>query len=187
MIYISKGIVQKNSTEDLLFVAYCGRTYQLTGIEAALWLNGRYSFAVSCKEIEMPALKHLVRMSLIEAESEDLSENRYRILSRCICCPTQYSKPELQVSYKESNILKWLRYAGIRLSVAELIYLQEYEILPEKHLLYEENRQSLVEVIYTKDNMADGLLEQQMEQARCRDKVVAILLKLLAKRKILLL
>lgn len=187
MIYISKGIVQKNSTEQLLFVAHCGRTYQLSGIEATLWLNGRYGFSASHTGMEEPALKHLMRMGLVETEKEDTAQNRYRILTRCIYCPAQYTRPERPLPHRERLILKWLRNAGIRLSVAELIYLQEHRIMLEERLLYQENRQALVEEIYTKDTIVDGLLEHLMESAECRDEVVDTLMKLLAKKKILLL
>lgn len=187
MIYVSKGIVQKNSTEQLLFVAHCGQTYQLAGAEAALWLNGRYGFFVTRIILEETALKHLVRMGLAEMEPEDTAQNRYRILTRCVCCPAQVAGPERFLSRKEKRILQWLRNAGIRLSLAELIYLQEHEILPEERLLYLENRQALIEEIYTKDTIVDNLLEQLMESAACRDEVVGILQKLLAKKKVLLL
>ena len=35
MIYLSKGIVQKGSTEQLLFVLYGGQKFELTGNAAA--------------------------------------------------------------------------------------------------------------------------------------------------------
>lgn len=186
MIYLSKGIVQKNSTEQLLFVAHCGQVFQLTGAEAAVWLNGRFAFAVLHSEMEVPALKHLAQMGLAEMEPEDSSWSRYRVLTRCICCPAQYAKPEL-LSRKEKWMLQWLRNAGIRLSTAELVYLQEHEIMPAEEYFYPGNRQALIEEIYTKDTIADNLLEQQMEKADCRDEVVCTLMKLLAKKKIILL
>ena len=45
----------------------------------------------------------------------------------------------------------------------------------------------MTEVIYTADTIGDDLLEHQMESAECRDEVLAALLKLLVKKKILLL
>ena len=44
-MYISKGTVISPSTEGLLFVVRGGVKFQLTGQEAALWLNGRFQFA----------------------------------------------------------------------------------------------------------------------------------------------
>ena len=43
-MYISKGMVARPSTEELLFVTRCGVEFRLTGIEADLWLDGRFSF-----------------------------------------------------------------------------------------------------------------------------------------------
>ena len=43
-MYISKGTVISPSTEGLLFVVRGGVKFQLTGQEAALWLNGRFQF-----------------------------------------------------------------------------------------------------------------------------------------------
>ena len=48
MKYISKGIVVNGSTEQILHVTRCGVDFQLTGEQAALWLNGRFAFA-QCK------------------------------------------------------------------------------------------------------------------------------------------
>ena len=77
--------------------------------------------------------------------------------------------------------------AGLRLSTAELIFLMENNILPSTSLLYEDNRQALVETIYTKNNIFDNILETQMEKAQCRDKIVNVLLKLLYNRRIVVL
>lgn len=49
MKYISKGMVIRASTEDLLFVTRCGVDFQLTGEQAALWLNGRFGFAKTAR------------------------------------------------------------------------------------------------------------------------------------------
>lgn len=38
-MYISKGMVARPSTEELLFVTRCGVEFRLTGIEADLWLG----------------------------------------------------------------------------------------------------------------------------------------------------
>ena len=54
MIYLSKGIVQKGSTEQLLFVLYGGQKFELTGNAATAWLNGRFSFAEALGRNEPP-------------------------------------------------------------------------------------------------------------------------------------
>ena len=187
MLYISKGIVRKDSTEQLLFVARGGQRYQLTGPAAAVWLNGRFGFANSRSNTEEQALNYLKRLELVETEDTDEAQNRYRILTRCVCCPAAFTKPERPMAAKEKEILSWLRNAGIRLTVAELVFLQEHGIAPEGKYLYSENRQTLIEAIYTKDTIADNLLEHQMETTGCRDEVVRTLMKLLNKKKILIL
>jgi hypothetical protein len=78
-----------------------------------------------------------------------------------------------------------MRKAGIRLSVAELVFLVEHQV-SDQDLLYEKNRQKLVETIYTDETVQDNLLEHQMEQAEHRDEVVEALVQLLKKKKILI-
>ena len=57
MIYLPKGIVQKGSTEQLLFVLYGSQKFELTGNAAAAWLNGRFNFAEALGRIFCPADK----------------------------------------------------------------------------------------------------------------------------------
>lgn len=187
MIYLSKGMVRKDSTEDRLNISRGGQSFLLTGTEAALWLNGRAAFSMTRSSVEERSLQHLIRMGLAEAETNENHTAKYRILSRCVCCPARVKKMALPLAGKEKTVWTWLEKAGLRLSTAELIYLMEHQIQPEEKLLYEENRQALVETIYTRDTIADNILETQMETAFCRDEVVEILLRLLKKKRILLL
>ena len=80
----------------------------------------------------------------------------------------------------------WLREAGLRLTVAELVYLTERRISPSAKLLGVENRQKLVSLIYTENNIRENILENQMEKARCRDFVVESLLTLLKRKRLVL-
>lgn len=186
MIYISKGLVCKGSTEELLEVTYRGRSFQLTGTLAYIWLNGRYGFSKSKSVQEENALRHLIRMGLVECEDTDTSVNRYRILSRCILCPAKKQGYALTtLNSREKQMMTWLTKAGLRLSTAELVYLFEHHVQPEEHLLYAENRQALVERLYTADTIA--VLETQMEYAEERDAVVDMVLRLLRKKKIVIL
>lgn len=187
MIYLSKGIVRKGSTEQLLQVERCGQLYRLSGEEAALWLRGRFGFSEPDTESEKRALTHLKQMELAETEAEDTAENRYWILTRCICCPAVYSRPERLMGRAEKEVLDWLRHAGLRLTVAELICLKECGIRPEPRYFSVENRQALVEAIYTPDTIADCLLEHMMVSAPGRDEVIQALMSLLKKKKILIL
>lgn len=187
MIYLSKGMVRKDSTEDRLNISRGGQSFLLTGAEAALWLNGRFAFSVTHSPAEDRFLQHLIRVGLAEAEADEDNTAKYRILSRCVCCPARVKKMVLPLAGKEKEVWTWLEKAGLRLSTAELIYLMEHQIQPEERLLYEENRQVLVETIYTQNTIADNILENQMETADCRDEVVQVLLQLLKKKRILVL
>lgn len=187
MIYLSKGIAQKDPTEKRISIFRYSQVSNLTGLEAALWSNGRYSFAVTQLPLVERELIRLEKMGLVETEVKDSYAARYRILTRCICCPVKASGISFSVSGEEKILLTWLKCAGIRLTVAELIYLREHQVEPRPELLYEDNRQALVETIYTRETIADNLLEYKMEVVACRDKVVSSLLRLLKKKKILML
>lgn len=186
MKYISKGMVIRNSTEDLLFVSHCGVDFELTGIEAALWLNGRFGFAAADSDIlsEM-ALRQLKRKELIALTDGPGKVGEYRALTQCALVPTVKNKGLLNAAEKE--MLLWLTGAGLRLSMAELVCLQEHSIAPSPALLGVEHRQALTEQLYTKDNIMDNLLELQMEDALKRDEVVATALALLKKKRLILL
>lgn len=187
MIYISKGIVQENSTERNIYVGRGGQVFQLAKIEAQLWLDGRFNFFETRAASQQRALEHLNRMGLVEYEEEDTSVSRYRILTRCVLCAADSPKVSLTTGRFETSILNWLKNAGIRLSIEELVFLYEHHIEPTNELLYTNNRQKLVETIYTQENIFDNILECQMEHASYRDKVVAATLSLLKQKKIVLL
>jgi hypothetical protein len=88
MKYISKGMVIRASTEDLLFVTRCGVDFQLTGEQAALWLNGRFGFAKNRENVpEIKALQQLKRQGLIEITEGDEPVFEYRALTQCILPP----------------------------------------------------------------------------------------------------
>ena len=125
MIYISKGIVQERSTERNIYVGRGGQVFQLTKIEAQLWLDGRFGFYETKNASQDRAIEHLYRMGLVEYEQEDTLVSRYRILTRCVLCAAANSNASLTVGRFESSILNWLTNAGIRLSMAELVYLHE--------------------------------------------------------------
>lgn len=185
MIYLSKGIVQKGSTEQLLFVLYGGQKFELTGNAATAWLNGRFKFAEALGRNE-PPVAYLQKLGLVETETDNDELSRYRISSRCIFCPADTTKASV-LRAMDKEILQWLKNAGVRLTVAELVYLIENGIKPTQDLLHTDNRQRLIERIYTVDTIADNLLETQMETAKCRDAVVQGLLRLLKKKLVLVL
>lgn len=128
MIYISKGIAGKASTTELVQVIRGGQNIYLSGKEAELWLRGRFSFAFSQTQAEDLALQRLIRMGLAESEADETKAAQYRILTRCVCCPSKTAKGSFGLFGEEKTILFWLINAGLRLSTAELVYLIESRI-----------------------------------------------------------
>ena len=188
MKYISKGIVVNGSTEQILHVTRCGVDFQLTGEQAALWLNGRFAFA-QCK-MENPrlrvALEQLRRQELVELAKAD-EAGEYRALTQCVLIPAKVSGFRAPLRTQEKWVLQWLCEAGMHLTMAELVFLKEHGMEPESQWLGEENRQKLTEAIYTGETIFDNILEAKMEHAGCRDMVVRDVLSLLKKKRILLL
>ncbi len=187
MLYLSKGIVCPESVTGNLFLERGNQKFQLQGREAAVWLQGRFGFHIIESEAEEQAVRCLAGKGLAEMEVETGSVYKYRILTRCVFCPVRQSQHmSSRLSGLERQIDTWMRKAGLHLSVAELVFLQEHHITADSGMFGNRNRQKLIETIYTKDNIQDNLLEHQMEQAECRDEVVEALMQLLKKKKILI-
>lgn len=187
MLYLSKGVVQPKSSIENLWLEHGGKQFQLQGVEAAVWLKGRFGFMVTDSEAEEQVVMRLSDKGLIEMEEKADSISKYRILTRCVCCPArQRGRISSRLNERERQIYTWLQKAGIRLSVAELVFLQEHQITADSGMLGIRNRQKLIETIYTNDNIQDNLLEHQMEKAECRDEVVEVLMQLLKKKKVLI-
>ena len=185
MKYISKGMVIKASTEELLFVTRHGTDFQLTDLQAELWLNGRYGFAESGGNIlERKALQQLNRQGLVELVESDEPAAEYRALTQCVLVPAQPQGHRVLLSTREKELLRWLTDAGLHLTTAELVFLAEHRVMPTADLLGERNRQRLTERIYTQETIFDNILEAQMEHAAARDEVVDALLRLLEKQGI---
>ena len=71
--------------------------------------------------------------------------------------------------------------------MAELVFLMDRQVKPELSLLGQENKQALIERIYTSETIFDNVLENQMEHAPGRDRIVRAVLSLLKKKHIVLL
>ena len=187
MLYISKGMVCPESVTGNLFLERGNQKFQLQGREAAVWLKGRFGFDMTESEAEEQAVRYLAGEGLAEMEVEADSVYKYRILTRCIFCPVKQAyRRSSRLSNRERQLDTWMRKAGLYLSVAELVFLQEHQITADSGMFGISNRQKLIETIYTKDNIQDNLLEHQMEQAECRDEVVEALIQLLKKKKIVI-
>ena len=134
MKYISIGAVSSGSTEYILKIAHGGYTFQLDGVLARLWLNGRSQFCTAEDPIDIKGLTQLFKMGLaIQAEECDAGE--YRALTHCTIVPAESKFPYLFLSGTEKRVLTWLREAGLVLSMAELTYLVEKNVDSEDKLL----------------------------------------------------
>ena len=186
MKYISIGAVSSGSTEYILKIAHGGYNFQLDGVLAKLWLNGRSHFCKAEDTIEVKGLTQLLKMGLaVQAEECDAGE--YRALTHCTIVPAECKFPFLFLNRIEKQVLTWLRNAGLVLSMAELTYLVEKNVEIEDKYLGLNNVQTLVERIYSKETICDNILENQMEHAQSREIVVAAIKKLLFKNRIVLL
>ena len=186
MKYISLGAVLEPSTEHIVKVSHCGIDYTLTQELASLWLDGRFGFAKAENNIEMKALDQLFRMGLVMTANES-DAGEYRALTQCRMVPVKRKNPYMGLTGQEKTIMTWLREAGLVLTMAELVYLMDRKVQPELSLLGQENKQALVERIYTKDTIFDNVLENQMEHAACREETVKAVLSLLKKKYIIIL
>lgn len=187
MIYLSKGAACKDPLTKRPAVCYAGKVYPLSAAEKRIWDNGRFGFIETGKRDDMEAVTRLGELGIMEAEQENTADSRYHLLTRCFFCPAKKAVNLRRMSVDENRLYTWIRYAGLRLTVAELIYLVDHRVEPTEDLLHEQNRQALVEKIYTVDTIADRILEGQMEFARCRDKVIENLIGLLRKRYVIVL
>ena len=186
MKYISLGAVMEPSTEHIVKVSHCGIGYTLTQELASLWLDGRFGFAEAENPIEMRALNQLYRMGLVvTADESDAGE--YRVLTHCRAVPAKRKNPYAGLAGDEKTIMIWLREAGLLLTMAELVFLMDRQVKPELSLLGQENKQSLVERIYTSETIFDNVLENQMEHVPSRNRIVRAVLALLKKKHIVLL
>jgi hypothetical protein len=185
MQYLSKGAVSPGSTAKKLTVNLRGAEHALSADESALWLDGQ--FVVRELPDDPPALKRLSEMGLVEMTDERGMLGQYRLLTGCIIVPVKQKRLRQPLNAAELLLRQWIGKAGLRLTIAELICLAEKGVKPEPELLGTENRQNLVEAIYSADTIADTVLENLMEQMKTRDTTVGTVLDLLRKKRILLL
>lgn len=186
MKYISIGAVLKEGTEHILDVVHGGAQFRLTGEKACLWLNGRLGFNEVFNPMHLTMLEQLYKMGLV-IKCDGSRAEEYRALTKCTIVHAECDHPYWFLKNTEKTVLQWLRNAGLVLSMAELVYLMDRNVPLEEKLLGSGNAQALVERIYTKDTVFNNILENQMERAEARDKVVNAILSLLRKKRIVLL
>jgi hypothetical protein len=187
MIYLSKGILARKPRRDDAAVSHCGILHRLAGVQATLWLEGRYRPGNAHAPEQAAGLRSLADLGIVECGDDSDDAALFRLLTNCAICPSRTMTVSAPLNASERSMLKWLKYAGLRLTIAELVYLAEHEIAPARKLLGTENRQALTEAIYTAETIFDGILEGRMEHSPARDEITAAAMGLLRKRKIHLL
>ena len=188
MMYLSKGYLQIRSGKEEVYLKRAGKEYHLHGFQAVMWMKGEYAFAETDSDAGRRTVRELQDMGLVETEEKADGPAKYRILTRCVCDPARRKggdRSSARLNERERQIYRWIKKAGIHLSVAELVFLSELGVSPQKDLLYEKNRQKLVELLYLLDDVEGNLLEDRMEQSEKREEVVSALMGLLVKKKIL--
>lgn len=183
MVYLSKGAVEENSTKDNLVICRFGDRFYLTGISAELWLCGRFSPSSSRDDT---AFADLIEMGLVEASAESGETALYKLLMNCVIC---HAKPKLlskHLNKQEQILWTWLKHAGGKLTISELVALEDKQILPSKSLLGKDNWASLVHSIYTRNTIPDLILEAQMEKSPAMKPTVTAVMGLLRKKRIFL-
>ena len=74
MLYLSKGIAEKDSTENLIKVRRGDYTYTVSGNAAKLWLAGRFGFAACDTDEEISDILNLTKIGLAEYETEECTD-----------------------------------------------------------------------------------------------------------------
>jgi hypothetical protein len=187
MIYLSKGILPWNSSEAGVSVSHCGLLHKLTGVQAELWLAGQRQPGQTRNAEQDAALKGLAELGIAVADDGSEEPSLFRLLTNCAICPALVKRRLIPLRRVERSLWRWIRDAGLRLTMAELTLLTERDIKPIPALLGEENRQKLTEAIYTRETIFDGILETLMGKSPARDEVVQAVLNLLRRQKIFLL
>jgi hypothetical protein len=184
MQYISKGAIIPGSDIRKVCVNYRGAAHTLSEEESLLWLDGQF---VPQSLTECPrALKRLIDLGVVEATDEDGELGLFRLLIGCIIVPLKPTRAQKRLDGYERQSWIWIKNAGLRPTIAELICLSEKGTEPSPDMLGGENRQNLVEAIYSADTIADTVLESLMEKVSARDTVVNAVFGLLRKKWIML-
>ena len=185
MMYLSKGLLLRKD-KNALIVSHCGAEYELTGERAAIWEGGRQE-PREITPVQEQIIKELAEKNgLAETSPDTGNEAVFRILVNCVICPIVKPAFPALWSQPERRLYNWITKAGLRLTIAELIYLNENKIEPARGLLGEKNRQALTETIYNANSIADGILESRMELSPELDSTISAVMGLLRRNVIFL-
>lgn len=181
MLYITKGGIRKDMNG--FKVTHMGRTVILDTKAAEVWKNGRYKFCRARMAEDIRAVCYMANVGIAELEQEETEIAKFRILSRCLITVKKKSF-ETFLSPIERRILRWLRYPGFRIGIAELVALEEKSILPKKKMLSDKNWKILAEKIYGERLLPYTSLEKRMEHSKSRNETVAALMHLVKRKRV---
>ena len=105
MVYFSKGMIYKNTSEWELHISRGKQKFCLTGIQAEVWNNGRFSFGHTKTADEEQALQELTEMGLAEYETAETSVDEYRVLTRCIFCVPEFLPRRFSLTRTERKLI----------------------------------------------------------------------------------
>ena len=186
MMYISKGAILLAYGRDRIVVNRCGCDHILNGDMAEAWLDGRFDVATTREERMTQAIQRLEGMGLVEMSEDETDITRYRLLQNCVICPARQTAPRAMLGPKERCVWKWIKGAGFKLRISELVLLAEKGVKPDPSLFGKNNWQTLVDMIYTTETIFDGILDTNMERSPARSVTADAVLGLLHKKRILL-
>jgi hypothetical protein len=187
VLYLSKGMVLKKSTPELLHISHCGTDYILSGVGARLWLDGQFHIK-ECQDTQQKIhLKQLQDLGLVELSDESGMLAAYYLLARCVICPARPNKLACyQPTGIERKVWKWIARAGLHLSIGELTKLLEDNVPLSPELTGRKNAQALILRLYSDEVAFDTTIDIKMSYAAKRDVTVEAVLGLLQKRRLIL-
>ena len=185
MLYISKGRLVKRRRKKVLVSLFGGRQV-LNELETRLWLNGLNGFVEPLDDVEEKIARSLIKNGLAIGCEMDTGREHYFTLTKCILCTYKKKSCTLFYSKREKEVLLWLRYKGMRLSIEELIFLFEKKIAPTPERLKKGNEEEIRRLLYPSPIIIGNPLRNIMAVALCRDDVIGAVLSLIKKREIFL-
>lgn len=187
MIYLSKGILCRYIHEHHIVVRQIDTPKELFGLDARLWMNGRYGFRITQSREEETAVKVLAERWYVCCEQDNNPCSQYRILTRCLLYPSRRKMRLPLINRTERKIYRWIKKAGLNLSIAELICLEEKGIEPKREMLYKKNAQKLHDVIYPGSITYAYSLENRMKNSLMRKQTVEAVVGLIQKQRLIVL
>ena len=185
MVYISKGIVYKESSINNIHVSRCGGKYNLLDYQAKLWLAGRFRLAYAVDYAGQSKLRELESLGLVEITEFNKTAS-YRLLKNCVICKENPIASFSLLNKSEKLVWKWIRNVGFKLTISELVYLVEQNIMPGPEFFGEKNWHTLINAIYTPEISSDCILDAKMAESSARNSTVSAVLGLLKKKHIIL-